>query len=245
MRFWFRITELYGLWPKKTGKVHNAIAYIWFYCYITIYAILKLSLIPGTTKIEEFVEIFIYLPGFLLLAIKFTKFIVASDKLGKLLEGMKDLNNELNVNALSNFKSYPLIFKMNVAQYAILPFVFVMDSIKMAMSRSVMVKFWIPESLKDDEMTYWLYYAFERSSFSVVLLIFTFDIIIFAIIINLTRLAKAYRAKLRDLDLLRSDSWKQNVKDVVRIDEKLKRFVAEMCALNNSFIWKLQHLCLV
>jgi len=233
IRFWFRITELYGLWPRKTSKCHNAIAYIWVYSYVTIYAFLKLSLIPSTTKVEDFVEIFIYLPGFLLVTIQFTKFLSASDNLGKLLEKMKDLSNELGMKVYDDLKSYPLLFKLNFAQVVSFLFGAAVDSTKLAINRKMLVKLWMPEEWKDDEMFYWIYYAYERSSIIVVTISFTLDIITYAIIINLTRLAKAYGEKLREINLLRTENWPRNIQDIVRINEKFKRFEAETCALNN------------
>jgi len=236
MRFWFRITELYGLWPRKTNKCRNAIAYTWVYSFITIYAILKLSLIPSTTKVQDFVEIFVYLPSFLLFAVKFAKFLAANEKVGELLKTMKDLSNELGIKPGMEFRTFPLLFKLNAAQVALLPFAIATDTTKLAINRKMMVKLYMPESCKDDEMFYWIYFAYERSSVITVLLITTFDIITFAIIINLTRLAKAVGAKLREINLLRKENWTSNMNDVIRNIGKLKRFVAETCALDYSFI---------
>jgi len=241
MRFWFRITELYGLQPKKTNKCHNAIAYIWFYSFITIYTTLMMKLFPSVTTVQEFVEIFIYLPAFWLVAIKFTKFLSASDKIGKLLEIMNDISNELGINAGMKFKSFPLLFKINVVQVATFPFTYVIESVKSAINRKILMKLWMPEKGENDEMFFWIYFAFEKSSMFVLIISFTFNIVTFAIIINLTRLAKAYGAKLRSLNLLQTEKWKENLSNVVRINEKLKRFDSETCALNNSLIYFVIH----
>jgi len=226
MRFWFRITEFYGLWPRKTNKCHNAIVYIWVYSYVTIYAILKLSLIPSSTKVQDFVEIFVYLPAFLLLTIKFSRFLSASDKLGKLLKTMKDLSNELGIKSGMEFKSFPLLFKVNVAQAIIFTIGVAIDTTKLAINRKMLVKLWMPEDWENKEMFYWIYFCYERSSVSIVMILLTFDIITFAIIINLTRLAKALSTKLREINLLRTENWPRNMKDVVRINEKLRNACA-------------------
>jgi len=212
-----KVAQLIGMWPNEGTSFNNLrrfkIATI--SCIALLSVLLKVLLIPQIKNVTDVMRVFIVLPSYLMLPLKYFVFIMKHKDISALMNELKKLYVAVGSQFHLKYSKLPLIVRIQLGLVVMTPLMLTTDSINLAMNHKLQAAYWIPESFTNEEATFWFYFFIDRFlTLYMTIIVNVFELFVSLHLVHLKFIAELHATKLKSLNLLDKD-FMERLKEVV------------------------------